>query len=172
MIWDYFIYFAIVAIMLWAVGAFLAWKEKKAGVYASRLTGMAVFFIEVGQDVHITGGFEDAVNDAVREAYTNGFLRKSSALIGQQDTLAIFCIRNHFKRDIAFLHKPRHSGIDRLLRVQHQFYQVLLRKRLLGILQIIQHAHRVVGKSEGCRISNRPRSNAFYRTIRSEHSKV
>ena len=44
MIWDYFIYFAIVAIMLWAVGAFLAWKEKKAGVYASTLTGMAVFF--------------------------------------------------------------------------------------------------------------------------------
>ena len=44
MIWDYFIYFAIVAIMLWAVGAFLAWKEKTAGVYASTLTGLAVFF--------------------------------------------------------------------------------------------------------------------------------
>ena len=44
MIWDYFIYFAIMAIMLWAVGAFLAWKEKTAGVYASTLTGLAVFF--------------------------------------------------------------------------------------------------------------------------------
>ncbi|MBR0464276.1 MAG: fumarate hydratase [Clostridia bacterium] len=41
-------------------------------------TGMAVFFIEIGQDVHITGGdFETAVNDAVRQAYREGYLRKS-----------------------------------------------------------------------------------------------
>ncbi len=40
-------------------------------------TGMAVFFIEVGQDAHIAGSFEDAVNDAVRIAYRDGFLRKS-----------------------------------------------------------------------------------------------
>ena len=32
MIWDYFIYFAIMAIMLWAVGAFLAWKPKNNNV--------------------------------------------------------------------------------------------------------------------------------------------
>ena len=41
-------------------------------------TGMAVFFVEVGQDVHITGGLiEDAINEGVRQGYTDGFLRKS-----------------------------------------------------------------------------------------------
>lgn len=41
-------------------------------------TGMAVFFIEIGQDVHFTGGvLEDAINEGVREGYTDGYLRKS-----------------------------------------------------------------------------------------------
>ena len=41
-------------------------------------TGMAVVFLEVGQEVHIEGGsFEDAVNEGVRRGYTEGFLRKS-----------------------------------------------------------------------------------------------
>ncbi len=41
-------------------------------------TGMAVIFIELGQDVHITGGFlEAAVNEGVRCGYTDGLLRKS-----------------------------------------------------------------------------------------------
>lgn len=41
-------------------------------------TGMAVLFMEVGQEVHFTGGgFEEAVNEGVRQAYQQGFLRKS-----------------------------------------------------------------------------------------------
>lgn len=41
-------------------------------------TGMAVIFLEIGQDVHITGGFlEDAVNEGVRRGYIDGYLRKS-----------------------------------------------------------------------------------------------
>lgn len=41
-------------------------------------TGMAVVFLEVGQDVHFEGGsLEDAVNEGVRRGYTEGFLRKS-----------------------------------------------------------------------------------------------
>ena len=41
-------------------------------------TGMAVFFIEIGQDVHFIGGnFEDAVNEGVRRGYDEGYLRKS-----------------------------------------------------------------------------------------------
>ena len=41
-------------------------------------TGMAVFFVKVGQDVHVTGGdLTDAINQGVREGYTEGFLRKS-----------------------------------------------------------------------------------------------
>lgn len=41
-------------------------------------TGMAVVFAEVGQDAHITGGsFDDAINQGVAEAYTDGFMRAS-----------------------------------------------------------------------------------------------
>ncbi len=41
-------------------------------------TGMAVVFIEVGQEVHITGGsLVDAINDGVAKGYTEGYLRKS-----------------------------------------------------------------------------------------------
>ena len=41
-------------------------------------TGMAVFFVEVGQDVHFTGdAIEDAINEGVRRGYAEGYLRKS-----------------------------------------------------------------------------------------------
>ena len=40
-------------------------------------TGMTVIFAEIGQDVHITGSFEKAVNEGVRRGYVNGCLRKS-----------------------------------------------------------------------------------------------
>ena len=41
-------------------------------------TGMAIVFIEVGQDVHFIGGnIEDAINEGVRKGYVDGFLRKS-----------------------------------------------------------------------------------------------
>lgn len=41
-------------------------------------TGMAVIFMEIGQDVHFEGGsLEDAVNEGVRQGYVDGFLRKS-----------------------------------------------------------------------------------------------
>lgn len=41
-------------------------------------TGMAVIFLEIGQDVHLEGGpLEDAVNEGVRQGYKEGYLRKS-----------------------------------------------------------------------------------------------
>ena len=41
-------------------------------------TGMAVIFLEIGQDVHFEGGnLEDAINEGVRRGYVDGFLRKS-----------------------------------------------------------------------------------------------
>lgn len=41
-------------------------------------TGMAVIFMEIGQDVHFEGGvLEDAINEGVRRGYVEGFLRKS-----------------------------------------------------------------------------------------------
>ena len=41
-------------------------------------TGMAVFFVEIGQDVHFKGEWiENAINEGVRQGYTEGYLRKS-----------------------------------------------------------------------------------------------
>lgn len=41
-------------------------------------TGMAVIFMEIGQDVHFDGGsLEEAIEEGVRQGYVEGFLRKS-----------------------------------------------------------------------------------------------
>jgi len=41
-------------------------------------TGMAVFFVQIGQEVHIEGGLlEEAINEGVRQGYVDGYLRKS-----------------------------------------------------------------------------------------------
>ena len=40
-------------------------------------TGVACVFLEIGQDVHITGDLTEAVNEGVRRGYGEGFLRKS-----------------------------------------------------------------------------------------------
>ena len=41
-------------------------------------TGMAVIFMEIGQDIHFVGGnLEDAINEGVRQGYVDGYLRKS-----------------------------------------------------------------------------------------------
>ena len=42
--WEHFIYFAIAAVLLWTVGAWAAWKDKKAVAYTSTIIGIAVFF--------------------------------------------------------------------------------------------------------------------------------
>ena len=41
-------------------------------------TGLAVVFVDLGQDAHVAGsGLEEAINDGVRRGYTEGYLRKS-----------------------------------------------------------------------------------------------
>ena len=51
-------------------------REEKIAICQD--TGMAVFFVDVGQEVHFVGGdFEAAVNEGVRRAYRDGYLRKS-----------------------------------------------------------------------------------------------
>ena len=40
-------------------------------------TGVACVFLKIGQEVHINGNLEDAVNEGVRQGYTEGYLRKS-----------------------------------------------------------------------------------------------
>lgn len=51
---------------------------KNADLPICQDTGMAVVFIDIGQDVHITGGdLSKAINDGVAQAYTDGKLRAS-----------------------------------------------------------------------------------------------
>lgn len=51
---------------------------KNDGIPICQDTGMAVFFVELGQDVHIVGGdLTEAINEGVRQGYTEGYLRKS-----------------------------------------------------------------------------------------------
>lgn len=41
-------------------------------------TGMAIVFVEIGQDIHIEGAYlEDAINEGIRRGYQDGYLRKS-----------------------------------------------------------------------------------------------
>lgn len=51
---------------------------KKKNIAICQDTGMAVVFVDIGQDVHITGGnLTDSVNEGVRRGYQTGYLRKS-----------------------------------------------------------------------------------------------
>ncbi len=48
------------------------------GIPLCQDTGTAVVFLDIGQDVHITGGnLEECINEGVRQAYDKGYLRKS-----------------------------------------------------------------------------------------------
>jgi len=52
-------------------------REKRVPICQD--TGLAVFFVELGQDVHITGGsFRKAMDEGVARGYTKGYLRKST----------------------------------------------------------------------------------------------
>ena len=44
MTWNHFPYFALVAVLLWAVGAYAAWKDKKTLTLSSTTAGLLVFF--------------------------------------------------------------------------------------------------------------------------------
>ncbi len=52
---------------------------RREGIPICQDTGLAVFFVELGQDVHISGGdFRKAFDEGVAQGYTEGYLRKSS----------------------------------------------------------------------------------------------
>ena len=51
--------------------------SRETGMPYCQDTGMAVVFIEIGQDVHVEGAIGEAVNDGVRQAYDEGYFRKS-----------------------------------------------------------------------------------------------
>ena len=50
---------------------------KESGLPVCQDTGMACVFLEIGQDVHITGDLHSAINSGVADGYVEGYLRKS-----------------------------------------------------------------------------------------------
>lgn len=52
-------------------------SRPEKGLPVCQDTGFACVFAEIGQDIHIDGCFENAVNAGVRRGYEEGFLRKS-----------------------------------------------------------------------------------------------
>lgn len=43
--WNYFIYFAVAAVLLWATGAYAAWKDKKIVAYSATILGLRYFSV-------------------------------------------------------------------------------------------------------------------------------
>ena len=44
MTWSHFVYFALSAVLLWALGAYAAWRDKSRTAYAATVVGLVVFF--------------------------------------------------------------------------------------------------------------------------------
>ena len=97
---------------------------RETGVPICQDTGMAVVFAYLGQDVHITGGLlEDAVNEGVRQGYTEGYLRKS--VVGDpvrrgntgDNTPAILHIRNVPGNTLRLVVSPKGFGSENMSRV-------------------------------------------------------
>lgn len=87
-------------------------------------TGMAVIFLEIGQDVHFEGGsVEDAVNEGVRQGYMEGYLRKSvvgDPLIRENtkdNTPAIIHYELVFGSDVKVTVAPKGFGSENMSRV-------------------------------------------------------
>lgn len=87
--------------------------------------GLAVVFIEIGQDLHVVGGsIEDAVNDGVRRAYTDGYLRKSvvkDPLFRRENsgdnTPAVIHWKVSKGRDIKITVSPKGMGSENMSRI-------------------------------------------------------
>jgi len=96
------------------------------GVAICQDTGMAVVFAEVGQEVCITGGgFEDAINEGVRQAYERGYLRKS--VVGEplfdrvntrDNTPAVIHTRLRPGDELRLLVTPKGFGSENMSRVK------------------------------------------------------
>ncbi|MDY2970007.1 MAG: fumarate hydratase [Butyricicoccus pullicaecorum] len=84
-------------------------------------TGTAVIFASVGQDVHLVGGaFEDAVNEGVRQGYTDGYLRKSIVsdplrrVNTNDNTPAVLHIRLVPGEEIEIIVSPKGGGSENM----------------------------------------------------------
>jgi fumarate hydratase subunit alpha len=85
-------------------------------------TGLAIVFVEMGQDVHVVGGnFNEAIQEGVRQAYKEGFLRKSicdplSRVNTDDNTPAIIHIDIVKGNKIKLIAMPKGSGSENMSR--------------------------------------------------------
>jgi len=101
----------------------LAEKERMA---VCQDTGVAVFFVRIGQDVHITGGnFYNAINEGVRLGYEEGCLRKSiikdpvfKRLNTKDNTPAIIHTRIVSGKELEITMMPKGSGAENMSEVR------------------------------------------------------
>ena len=86
-------------------------------------TGLVVVFVEIGQDVHVTGGdLNQAINDGVRQGYQDGFLRASSRdpITGKNtgdNTPAIIHVEIVSGKDLKLIVMPKGFGSENMSRV-------------------------------------------------------
>ena len=88
-------------------------------------TGLAVFFIDLGQEVRITGGnLEDAIDKGVKEGYTEGYLRKSMVsdplfkrINSRDNTPSVIHIRIVPGNKIKIILAPKGGGAENMSRV-------------------------------------------------------
>ncbi len=88
-------------------------------------TGVAVFFIDLGQEVRITGGnLEDAIDKGVKEGYLRGYLRKSivsdplfKRTNSKDNTPSIIHIRTVLGDKIKIIFAPKGGGAENMSRV-------------------------------------------------------
>lgn len=86
-------------------------------------TGLVVVFVEIGQDVHITGGnINQAINNGVRQGYRDGFLRASSRdpITGKNtgdNTPAIIHVEIVAGKDLKLIVMPKGFGSENMSRV-------------------------------------------------------
>ncbi len=112
-------------------------------------TGMVVVFADIGQDVHIAGElFEEAVNEGVRQAYTEGNLRKSvvydplNRVNSEDNTPAIIHVRLVQGNSISLTVVPQGAGGENASTLR-MFHPSATRE------EIIQHVVSCVQQNDG-----------------------
>jgi len=91
-------------------------------------TGLAVVFVEVGQEVHLVGGdFKEAIDQGVKEAYQEGYLRKSivddpvfERKNTKTNTPAIIYTEIVFGEKIKFLAMPKGFGSENMSAISYR----------------------------------------------------
>lgn len=111
--------------------------------------GLAVVFIDIGQDLHVVGGsIEDAINEGVRRAYTEGYLRKSvvkDPLFKRENsgdnTPAVIHWKVSTGNDIRITVSPKGMGSENMSRI----YMLKPADGAEGVIKSVVDAVRIAG---------------------------